>query len=309
MKTFSNFIVEAAGSGFAKMSDADFERWVKANPAAADKARKVRDAARGVTSVKPPLPGANQAARGAGFLKNVRGVAGAAWKLTKGIGGRALGVLNAPVIGDMLDPQGTSAYDQVTGPNAYYNAPGYKGPKPQPGASLADINRQAADQFKPKPKPAAPAAPAPRSAAPGAQAAPKPAAPQKSARQQELDSINADKSLTPMQKWAKANPKLAAAKAERDRTRGTSSTTNPLMKDMKSRMPAAAPAAPAAKPVAKTNTATQRVTAVSQPAAASVEKEVTSDKTKKSAADTFLKSYQRKFQGTQKPTLPSLLNR
>lgn len=299
MKTFSNFIVEAAGSGFAKMSDADFERWVKANPAAADKARKVRDAARGVTSVKPPLPGANQAARGAGFLKNVRGVAGAAWKLTKGIGGRALGVLNAPVIGDMLDPQGTSAYDQVTGPNAYYNAPGYKEPKPQPGASLADIHRQAADQFKPKPKPAAPAAPA----------APKPAAPQKSARQQELDSINADKSLTPMQKWAKANPKLAAAKSERDRTRGTSSTTNPLMQDMKSRMPAAAPAAPAAKPVAKTNTATQRVQAVSQPAAASVEKEVTSDKKKKSAADTFLQSYQRKFQGTQKPTLPSLLNR
>lgn len=43
MKTFSNFIVEAAGSGFAQMSDADFERWVKANPAAAEKARKIRD--------------------------------------------------------------------------------------------------------------------------------------------------------------------------------------------------------------------------------------------------------------------------
>jgi hypothetical protein len=41
-----------------------------------------------------------------------------------------------------------------------------------------------------------------------------------------------------MDQWAKANTKLAAAKAERDRTRGTSATTNPLMKDMKSRLPA-----------------------------------------------------------------------
>jgi hypothetical protein len=46
-----------------------------------------------------------------------------------------------------------------------------------------------------------------------------------------------------MDQWAKANPKLAAAKAERDRTRGTSATTNPLMKDTKSSMPA--PKAPA----------------------------------------------------------------
>lgn len=43
---------------------------------------------------------------------------------------------------------------------------------------------------------------------------------------------------TAMQQWAKANPKLAAAAAERERTRGTSSTTNPLMKDMKSSLPA-----------------------------------------------------------------------
>jgi hypothetical protein len=43
---------------------------------------------------------------------------------------RGAGLMNAPVIGDMLFPQGTSVYDQLTGPNAYYNAPGYKGPKP-----------------------------------------------------------------------------------------------------------------------------------------------------------------------------------
>jgi hypothetical protein len=46
-----------------------------------------------------------------------------------------------------------------------------------------------------------------------------------------------------MAAFAKANPKLAARQAERDRTRGTSATTNPLMKDMKSRMPAPAPSA------------------------------------------------------------------
>ena len=41
-----------------------------------------------------------------------------------------------------------------------------------------------------------------------------------------------------MDQWAAANPKLAAAKAERDRTRGTSATTNPLMKDLKANLPA-----------------------------------------------------------------------
>ena len=44
-------------------------------------------------------------------------------------------------------------------------------------------------------------------------------------------------SETGKQVWAKANPKLAAAAAERERTRGTSATTNPLMKDFKSRLP------------------------------------------------------------------------
>ena len=40
-----------------------------------------------------------------------------------------------------------------------------------------------------------------------------------------------------MQQWSAANPKLAAAAAERARTRGTSATTNPQMSDMKSRLP------------------------------------------------------------------------
>ena len=50
--------------------------------------------------------------------------------------------------------------------------------------------------------------------------------------------------------FAATNPKIAAADAERARTRGTSATTNPLMKDMKSRLPAPKPAANAVKPAA-----------------------------------------------------------
>ena len=46
-----------------------------------------------------------------------------------------------------------------------------------------------------------------------------------------------DKKLTPMQQWAKANPKLAAAAREKERIRGTSETDNPLMKGMRSNMP------------------------------------------------------------------------
>jgi murein DD-endopeptidase MepM/ murein hydrolase activator NlpD len=46
-------------------------------------------------------------------------------------------LLNAPVIGDMLFPESTASYDQLTGPNAYYNAPGYKksSGKPMPVAT------------------------------------------------------------------------------------------------------------------------------------------------------------------------------
>jgi hypothetical protein len=83
-------------------------------------------------------------------------------------------------------------------------------------------------------KPTTPAKPA------ATTAAPKPTTPTKPAA-----TTAAPKPTTPtkpagsaMDQWAKANPKLAAAKAERDRTRGTSATTNPLMKDTKSSLPA-----------------------------------------------------------------------
>tara|TARA_B100000902_G_scaffold380422_1_gene415830 strand:+ start:3927 stop:6191 length:2265 start_codon:yes stop_codon:yes gene_type:complete len=73
---------------------------------------------------------------------------------------------------------------------------------------------------------------------------------------------------TRMAAWAKANPKLAAAKKERDRTRGTNQTTNPLMKDMKSRMPApktgtgSTPAPKATTPPPKATTPPPKVTPI-----------------------------------------------
>lgn len=47
--------------------------------------------------------------------------------------------------------------------------------------------------------------------------------------------------LSAMDQWAKANPTLAAAAAEKARIRGTQQTDNPLMKDMKSRLPMNSP--------------------------------------------------------------------
>ncbi len=75
----------------------------------------------------------------------------------------------------------------------------------------------------------------PRSTPPKSTAPAPSSTPKRTAADEKLRT--ADKK-TRMAAWAKANPKLAAAKKERDRTRGTNQTTNPLMKDMKSRMPA-----------------------------------------------------------------------
>jgi hypothetical protein len=73
-------------------------------------------------------------------------------------------------------------------------------------------------------------APAPTSSAPASSTAAKPAPSAPAAQTGDKAKDTAT--------WASANPKLAAASAERDRTRGTSATTNPLMKDFKSRLPA-----------------------------------------------------------------------
>jgi hypothetical protein len=75
----------------------------------------------------------------------------------------------------------------------------------------------------------------------GGSSTPSSASPKPSPAKSAVKAQTGDKTKD-MDTWAKANPKLAAAKAERDRTRGTSSTTNPLMADMKSKLPAATPA-------------------------------------------------------------------
>jgi hypothetical protein len=97
------------------------------------------------------------------------------------------------------------------------------------------------DRLKQKAPTETPAAPADTTPTrtPAASTATRPAAP-KVAPTKPASAQTGDKAKD-MATWAKANPKLAAAAAERARTRGTSSTTNPLMQDMKSRLPAAAP--------------------------------------------------------------------
>jgi hypothetical protein len=107
------------------------------------------------------------------------------------------------------------------------------------GSSPGSVRPAAAAPAKPTPTATRPAAGAPAASArpsAGAPAAPRPAATTPAARPAAATAPTAKPSA--MDQFAKANPKLAAASAERDRTRGTSATTNPLMKDMKSRLPA-----------------------------------------------------------------------
>ena len=108
-----------------------------------------------------------------------------------------------------------------------------------------------------------------------------------------------------MATWAKANPKLAAAQAERDRTRGTSSTTNPLMKKTfgakhVAGMPKATPAA-AAKPAkaakppapAKPVTPAKPITPVKPATISSITEAVMLfEKKKKKKSGTYKKSRQ-----------------
>ena len=129
----------------------------------------------------------------------------------------------------------------------------FSNPQNKTAANSGQFGRYGAPSAQvktPTAKPAAPARPiatspaAPRPAAgaparPAATAAPKPAAATTPAsKPTSTASAQTGDKAKDMDTWAKANPKLAAASAERDRTRGTSATTNPLMKDMKSRLPA-----------------------------------------------------------------------
>ena len=115
-------------------------------------------------------------------------------------------------------------------------------PKPSPSASAPEAPKPPASTPAPKP--------------PASTPAPTPSRPSSSATASTAEKIKGGMDVYNKQRssgdfkaatetgksvWAEKNPKLAAAAAERARTRGTSSTTNPLMQDMKSRLPAAEP--------------------------------------------------------------------
>lgn len=86
MKTFSQFkydcLFEVAGQGFAKMSDYDFERWAKANPAAAERARKIRDQFKKTqqqaqqAAGQPPEPPSPKSPKPSGRARQIAGAAG-----------------------------------------------------------------------------------------------------------------------------------------------------------------------------------------------------------------------------------------
>jgi hypothetical protein len=158
-------------------------------------------------------------------------------------------------------------------------------PAPAPEAPKPATPPAPAPTPTPSPTPTPTPSPTPRPATPSAAA---PSRPSSSATASTADKIKGGMDVYNKQRssgdfkgasetgksvWALANPKLAAAAAERARTRGTSSTTNPQMQDMKSRLPAAAPkdapkptpATPNARDIAA-RASVANVTAPSKPA-------------------------------------------
>lgn len=118
--------------------------------------------------------------------------------------------------------------------------PATQSPPTQPPAGS---QQPPAGRSQPTP-PAAPARQTPPQASPVAQYMKAAAAARKSGDPAEMAKVR-DMGL---QIWAStpANKKLAAAAAERERTRGTSATTNPQMAGLKDRLPAPATTTPAA---------------------------------------------------------------
>ena len=54
--------------------------------------------------------------------------------------GNPVSMLIQLIADELINPRSTAVYDQVSGPNAYYNAPGYKGPKPSDALENAQDN-------------------------------------------------------------------------------------------------------------------------------------------------------------------------
>ena len=100
--------------------------------------------------------------------------------------------------------------------------------------------------------------PAP-SAAANQQGAPKPVKPVTPAKPTSTSAPAQTPKQKNMDTWAKANPKLAAQKVERDRTRGTTSSTNPMMRGLATR------AAASPKPLTRRSTPMPRPNAPKPP--------------------------------------------
>ena len=103
-----------------------------------------------------------------------------------------------------------------------------------------------------------------------------------------------------MDQWAKANPTLAAAAAEKARIRGTSETDNPLMKDMRSSLPA--PTSSQSPAVAKLGPGNQSL--VNNP---NVPKPVTASQAVSATTkpDTGITGAQSKLSAAKKPITPN----
>jgi len=103
MKTFNQF-QESAGDKFKKMTDAQFRDWQKANPGGAEKAQRLRDAARSATPKPtgsgPQLP--NVPRQGEVTRADVQGRTAAAQRASSGMGGYRPGVGVTPDF--KLDP-------------------------------------------------------------------------------------------------------------------------------------------------------------------------------------------------------------
>ena len=56
----------------------------------------------------------------------------------------------------LLNPRSTAVYDQVTGPNAYYNDPAYKGPMPSQNLENAQSSMMSGNDPKVEVKPLPP---------------------------------------------------------------------------------------------------------------------------------------------------------
>ena len=70
--------------------------------------------------------------------------------------GHPLVMLGEMIINELINPQPTAVYDQVTGPNAYYNAPGYKGPMPSQNLENAQSSMMSGNDPKVEVKPLPP---------------------------------------------------------------------------------------------------------------------------------------------------------